>query len=129
MPSYPFSEAELSRAESELGVSFPAWYREWWLEGQGFGIELEGCLWFLHPVVGTRYGSRRELGVAGETTRARAHAAWPAGAIKIGFDGGGGCLVLRPSHETEFELGYWGGRHGAQFVSHVEGAAGDFNPA
>ena len=113
--TFQFSESQIGAAEKQLGVTLPSAYRRWMAGGCGIEVEVEGCSWFLYPIEGTVGHQDSVDDLVAHTQRAKQWLDWPKHAIDIGWDGGGGHLVLLPGADGRLELGRWGGHYGKSF--------------
>jgi hypothetical protein len=95
----PFDLAEsfILEAERRLGASLPASYKTAMARSNGGEIEALGDVWQLHPIADT--SDRRRLArtanhIISETATMHNWSSFPVGALAIGGNGSGDCLIF-----------------------------------
>jgi hypothetical protein len=95
----PFDLAEsfILEAERRLGASLPASYKAAMARSNGGEIEALGDVWQLHPIADT--SDRRRLArtanhIISETATMHGWKSFPVGALAIGGNGSGDCLIF-----------------------------------
>lgn len=96
--AFPVDEKYIANAETELGVKFPASFREKMLKSNGGGVEVSTDYFELHPFYDTSDKKRIKRtcnSILHETNNARAHYRLPENLVVIGNNGGGDVLVYK----------------------------------
>ena len=96
--AFPVEEKFIERAEEELGVKFPASFRNKMMRFNGGGIEVSTDYFELHPFYDTSDKKRIKRtcnSIVHETKTAHDHYRLPINLIVIGNNGGGDVLVYK----------------------------------
>ena len=124
----PFDLAEtfILEAERQLGASLPSSYKTAMSRSNGGEIEAADDVWHLHPIADTSHRkrlARTANHIIRETESLREWSKFPAGALAIGANGSGDCLVfLRSANSLGPAVHLWSHETGQ-----TELVAGDFN--
>jgi len=109
--SFPVEEKFIEKAESDLGVRFPASFREKMIAINGGVVAVSTDSFHIHPFFDTSDKKRLKRtcsSIVHETKYARQHYRLPENIILIGNNGGGDTLVYRIADDGVLDTTvYW----------------------
>ena len=109
--SFPVEEKFIEKAESDLGVRFPASFRTRMMAMNGGEVAVGTDSFHLHPFFDTSDKKRLKRtcnSIVHETRYARQHYSLPEDIVQIGTNGGGDTLVYRIGEDGALDTTvYW----------------------
>ena len=96
--AFPVEEKYIEKAENELGIKFPDFFREKMMRLNGGGVEVGKDYFEIHPFYDTSDKKRIKRtcnSIVHETTTAKNHYKLPKNLIVIGNNGSGDVLVYK----------------------------------
>ena len=125
--AFPVDEKYIEKAEQELGVRFPDWFRQKMMKNNGEGVEVGSDYFELHPFYDTSDKKRIKRtcnSIVHETKTARDRYRLPANLIVVGNNGGGDVLVFKIQEDGSIDSAvYWFDHETEELVF----AASEFN--
>jgi len=92
--------ASVDEAEATLGTRLPESFRRYLLKDGPAEIDILGLSWDLNPIIAANSIEPSRVGssaIVAETMNARECDGFPNGAVAVGSDGSGNCLVFLPT--------------------------------
>lgn len=120
--AFPVDEKFIEQAELELGVRFPASFRNKMMQMNGGSIEILGDVYDLHPFYDTSDKKRLKRScncIVRETQTARQHYGLPVDLILIARSGGGDSLCFQILESGELDQHVYLQRHDADELLQV----------